>query len=154
VDNAKQHQTGAELSDLKDRRLSSQHLHWGDTKILLYTTVTVPLADADQGPGCRRATILRNPSFCTFPEVVEAMEQLDKMRFPKLMAYLRSPVDRRIRTNNHVWQNNRLFLFVIVKQVEVWNHWSPTTTAEFKPQGSERGRMRRRDAVRRTRPAA
>jgi hypothetical protein len=30
-------------------------------------------------------------------------------KFPKLMAYLASPVSRRVRTNNHVERTNRMF---------------------------------------------
>jgi hypothetical protein len=39
------------------------------------------------------------------------MEQLNDVRFPKLMAYLKSTVDRRVRTNNHVERTNRIFRF-------------------------------------------
>src|SRR5437762_9444832 len=52
--------------------------------------------------GCRRAAVVRDPTFRAVPELVKAMEQLDEERFPKLMAYLSNPVSRRVRTNNHV----------------------------------------------------
>jgi transposase-like protein len=51
---------------------------------------------------CRRATVVRDPAFGEVPELVKAMEQLDEEKFPKLMAYLKNPVSRRVRTNNHV----------------------------------------------------
>src|SRR4051812_32670654 len=61
---------------------------------------------------CRRAAILRDPSFRAVPELVKAMEQLDAEKFPKLMAYLNGPADRRVRTNNHVERTNRMVRFL------------------------------------------
>jgi hypothetical protein len=98
--------------------------------------------DLHQG-GCRRSAILRDPAFSAVPELVKAMEQLDGERFPKLMAYLRDPVSRRVRTNNHVERTNRMFRFlekvrykwrrrrtlvrfVVLKLDEVWTGWEPT----------------------------
>src|SRR3954452_23841157 len=57
--------------------------------------------DAQQA-GCRRAAIVRDPAFRAVPELAKALEQLDEERFPKLTAYLKNPVGRRVRTNNHV----------------------------------------------------
>lgn len=62
--------------------------------------------------GCRRAAILRDPAFRAVPELARAMEQLDEEKFAKLMAYLESPVGRRVRTNNHVERTNRTFRFL------------------------------------------
>ena len=62
--------------------------------------------------GCRRAAIVRDPAFQAVPELVKAMEQLDEEKFPKLMAYLKNPVSRRVRTNNHVERTNRMFRFL------------------------------------------
>src|SRR3954452_8251167 len=58
---------------------------------------------------CRRAAIVRDPSFGAVPELVKAMEQLNQEKFPKLMAYLKNPLSHRVRTNNHVERTNRLF---------------------------------------------
>ena len=62
--------------------------------------------------GCRRAVILRDAEFRAVPELAKAMEQLDAEKFAKLMAYLKSPADRRVRTNNHVERTNRMFRFL------------------------------------------
>src|SRR4051812_40226060 len=62
-----------------------------------------------QQAGCRRAAIVRDAAFQAVPELVKAMEQLDAEKFPKLMAYLRNPLSRRVRTNNHVERTNRMF---------------------------------------------
>jgi ssDNA-binding Zn-finger/Zn-ribbon topoisomerase 1 len=61
---------------------------------------------------CRRSAVVRDPSFRAVPELVEAMEQLNEEKFPKLMAYLNNPVCRRVRTNNHVERTNRLIRFL------------------------------------------
>jgi transposase-like protein len=61
---------------------------------------------------CRRSVIVRDPTFRAVPELVKAMEQLDAEKFPKLMAYLNSPANRRVRTNNHVERTNRMFRFL------------------------------------------
>jgi transposase-like protein len=57
---------------------------------------------------CRRAAIVRDPKFAAVPELVKALEQLNEEKFPKLMAYLKNPVSRRVRTNNHVERANRM----------------------------------------------
>jgi transposase-like protein len=60
---------------------------------------------------CRRAALLRDPAFGQVPELAKALEQLAAEKFPKLMAYLRSPLGQRVRTNNHVERTNRLLRF-------------------------------------------
>lgn len=61
---------------------------------------------------CRRAAIVRDPRFRAVPELVKAMEQLAEEKFPKLIAYLKGPVRRRVRTNNHVERTNWMFRFL------------------------------------------
>jgi transposase-like protein len=58
---------------------------------------------------CRRSVIVRDPAFPAVPELVKAMEQIDGEKFIKLMAYLKNPLSRRVRTNNHVERTNRMF---------------------------------------------
>jgi transposase-like protein len=58
---------------------------------------------------CRRAAIVRDSAFLSVPELVKAMEQMRDEKFPKLMAYLRNPASRQVRTNNHVERTNRMF---------------------------------------------
>jgi transposase-like protein len=67
--------------------------------------------DAHQA-GCRRSAIVRDPAFQAVPELVKAMEQLEPEKFAKLMAYLKNPLSRRVRTNNHVERTNRMFRFL------------------------------------------
>jgi transposase-like protein len=64
--------------------------------------------DAHQA-GCRRSAIVRDPAFQAVPELVKAMEQLEPGKFAKPMAYLKNPLSRRVRTNNHVERTNRMF---------------------------------------------
>src|SRR3954447_6118542 len=61
---------------------------------------------------CRRAAIVRDRGFLGVPELAKAIEQLDEEKFAKLMAYLKNPVSRRVRTNNHVERTNRMFRFL------------------------------------------
>jgi hypothetical protein len=99
---------------------------------------------------CRRAALFRDPAFLAVPELVKAMKQLDEEKFAKLMAYLKNPVSRRVRTNNHVERTNRMFRFlekvrykwrgrrtlvrfVVLTLDEIWRGWTAT-----EPKGSER----------------
>ncbi len=61
---------------------------------------------------CRRAAIVRDAAFQAVPELARAMEQIDTAKFAKLMAYLKNPLSRRVRTNNHVERTNRMFRFL------------------------------------------
>lgn len=97
--------------------------------------------DAQQA-GCRRAVIARDQAFQAVPELAKAMEQLNEEKFPKLMAYLKNPISRRVRTNNHVERTNRMFRllekvrykwrcrrmlvrFVVVTLDAIWRDWTP-----------------------------
>jgi len=120
---------------------------------------------------CRRSALVREAAFRAVPELVKAMEQLDAERFPKLLAYLNSPVSRRVRTNNHVERTNRLFRslekvrykwrrrrtlvrFVVLKLDEVWSHRSSCRAARFKAEPSSEGRKTQAAAGRRSLRAA
>jgi Transposase len=98
---------------------------------------------------CRRAVIVRDPTFRAVPELVKAMEQLSAEKFPKIMAYLNNPVSQRVRTNNHVERTNRmvrfwekvrykwrrrktLVRFVVLRLDEIWSHWVPIEARETK----------------------
>jgi Transposase len=61
---------------------------------------------------CRRAALVRDAAFRRVPELVRALEQLSEEKFPRIMAYLNSPVGRRVRTNNHVERANRMVRFL------------------------------------------
>ena len=108
---------------------------------------------------CRRAAILRDPAFQAVPELVKAMEQLNEEKFPKLMAYLKNPVGRRVRTNNHVERTNRMFRFLekvrykwrrrktLVRFVAmtldtIWRVWTPA-----KPKSADPAKPVRRNAT-------
>jgi hypothetical protein len=99
---------------------------------------------------CRRAVIVRDPTFQSMPELVKAMEQLGDEKFSKLMAYLNSPVSQRVRTNNQVERTNRMVRFfekvrykwrrrktivrfIVLKLHEIWSEWSPLKNAGPSP---------------------
>ena len=98
---------------------------------------------------CRRAAIVRDPTFRAVPELVQAMEQLSEEKFPKIMAYLKNPVSQRVRTNNHVERTNRmvrylekvrykwrrrktLVRFLVLRLDHIWSHWVPVQAGETK----------------------
>jgi hypothetical protein len=106
---------------------------------------------------CRRAVVVRDPAFRAVPELVKALEQLDQEKFPKLMAYLKNPLSRRVRTNNHVERTNRMFRFlekvrykwrrrrtlvrfVVLKLDEVWSRWAPSDPKKPEPKESVKSR--------------
>ena len=97
--------------------------------------------DAQQA-GCRRAAIVRDQAFLAVPELAKAMEQLKEEKFSKLKAYLKNPIRRRVRTNNHVERTNRMFRllekvrykwrrrktlvrFVVLTLDRIWSAWTP-----------------------------
>jgi transposase-like protein len=103
---------------------------------------------------CRRAALVRDPTFQAVPELVKALAQLDEPRFPKLMAYLNSPLGRRVRTNNHVERTNRMFRFlekvrykwrgrrtlvrfVVVTLDTLWRGWTPVEAKRIDPAKSD-----------------
>lgn len=107
---------------------------------------------------CRRAVILHDPAFQAVPELVKAMEQLNEQKFPKIMAYLKNPASKRVRTNNHVERTNRmvrsfekvrykwrrrktLVRFVVLKLNDIWSEWSPP---EAKATPQSKGNKRRK----------
>jgi transposase-like protein len=113
---------------------------------------------------CRRAVIVRDAAFLAVPELAKAMEQLGAEKFAKIMAYRKSPIGQRVRTNNHVERTNRtirlwekvryrwrrrrtLVRFVVLKLDEVWGHWSPPEAqAKTSPRPNDvRRRKPRRD---------
>jgi hypothetical protein len=110
--------------------------------------------DAQQA-GCRRAALMRDPEFRTMPELVKAVEQIEGEKFAKLMAYLKNPVSRRVRTNNHVERTNRMFRsfekvrykwrrrrtlvrFVVLVLDATWSQWTPAIAKSPDPTRPDR----------------
>jgi len=112
---------------------------------------------------CRRAAVVRDPVFQAVPELVKALKQLDEEKFPKLMAYLKDPLSRRVRTNNHVERTNRMFRllekvrykwrrrrtlvrFVVLTLDGIWRDWTPAETTRTDPPTTARcGKMQSHD---------
>jgi hypothetical protein len=55
----------------------------------------------------RHRALVTTPGFLAVPELAAAIEMLAAERFAKMVAFLRSPACRRVRTNNHVERINR-----------------------------------------------
>jgi len=113
--------------------------------------------------GCRRAAIVRDPEFQAVPELVKALDQLSDEKFPKLMAYLKNPPSRRVRTNNHVERTNRMFRFlekvrykwrrrktlvrfVVMKLDAIWSDRSPPE-ATSQPKQVKQRKPQRNDGL-------
>ena len=56
---------------------------------------------------CRLRAMQRQDKFLAVPELKAALESLDDQKFAKMIAFLRSPAAKRVRTNNHVERCNR-----------------------------------------------
>jgi transposase-like protein len=56
---------------------------------------------------CRWRALQRNAAYLAVPELKEALALLAKEKFGKMIAFLRSPAAKRVRTNNHVERCNR-----------------------------------------------
>jgi hypothetical protein len=56
---------------------------------------------------CRRGALLRTAAFQGVPELAKVLQSLTVEDFSKMVAFLRSPVGQRLRTNNHVERTNR-----------------------------------------------
>jgi Transposase len=68
------------------------------------------LFDPKQSPHqarCRRAALMKDPEFRDDPDLAKALAMLGAEKFDKMIAYLHSPVAKRVRTNNHVERTNR-----------------------------------------------
>ncbi len=85
-----------------------------------------------------------NAKYQAIPELKEALALLEKEKFHKMIAFLRSPLARRVRTNNHVercnrklrywekvrykWRRRRTLVRFLVLALDHWwkNVWSTT----------------------------
>ena len=56
---------------------------------------------------CRWRALQANAKYQAIPELKEALALLEKEKFHKMIAFLRAPLARRVRTNNHVERCNR-----------------------------------------------
>ncbi len=56
----------------------------------------------------RHAALLGQAAYAAVPELAKALAMLAAEQFGKMIAFLRSPVGRRVRTNNHVERMNRV----------------------------------------------
>ena len=55
----------------------------------------------------RHTAPVSNRSFLAVPELAKAIEAIGAEKFAKMIAFLKSPACRRVRTNNHVERVNR-----------------------------------------------
>jgi hypothetical protein len=104
---------------------------------------------------CRRAAVVRDPVFQAVPELVKALKQPEEEKSPKLMAYLRNPLSRRVRTYNHAGRTDRMFRFlekvrykrrrrrtlvrfVVLTLDGIWKEWTLAETKRTDPSKAAR----------------
>jgi transposase len=104
---------------------------------------------------CRRSAIERESAFRAVPELVQALARLEPAKFAQMVAYLKNPASRRVRTNNHVERTNRLIRllekvrykwrrrkalvrFVVLLLDRSWREWTPQETTRADPRKSVR----------------
>ena len=115
---------------------------------------------------CRRSAVVRDAASQAVPELVKAMKPLGEEKFAKLMAYLNSPVGRRVRTNNPVERTNRMFRclekvrykwrgrrtlvrFVVLTLDGIWREWAAADASSAKvPRQARRGEPQTRTTQR------
>jgi len=79
-----------------------------------FTTQLYALFDVDQSEHqakCRRTNLVYKAAYQAIPELAKALEMLGREQFSKMVAFLRSPAAKRVRTNNHVERANRKIRF-------------------------------------------
>jgi transposase-like protein len=69
------------------------------------------LEQSEHQAWCRRAALLKDKAYAAIPELQQALEMLVPDKFTKMIAFLRSPAAKRVRTNNHVERTNRKIRF-------------------------------------------
>jgi hypothetical protein len=118
----------------------------------------------------RHAALLRSGAFLAVPELATAIGMLAAERFAKMIALLKSPVCRRVRTNNHVervnrklrdqeearykWRKRRRIVRFLVLLLDRWwgqerairNRWREETDGAGRSQSSSRPLRKRRVA--------
>lgn len=130
------------LDGRQRRRLSRMFQYLPELRHLRRFVLTVyRLFDPEQSPHqarCRRAALVNNAEFLADPDLANALAMLDADKFDKMIAYLHSPVAKRVRTNNHVertnrrlryfekvrykWRRRRTIVRFLVLAIDRWHH--------------------------------
>jgi hypothetical protein len=99
------------LTGLDRRWLSQMFRYLPQLRMLREFVLRVyRLFDPEQSPHqarCRRAALVKNAAFLANEDLAKALAMLDPEKFDKMIAYLHSPSERQVRTNNHVERTNR-----------------------------------------------
>jgi len=120
---------------------------------------------------CRRAALLREAAFAAVPELAEAIKMLSAEKFAKLIAFVQSPANRRVRTNNHVeranrrlrylekvrykWRRRRTIVRFVVLALDRWRRqWPRVAPPQTAPPGQASPTDGPSAPRRRSRPAA
>lgn len=109
---------------------------------------------------CRWRAVQASAAYQAIPELKAALELLAKEKFHKMIAFLRSPAARRVRTNNHVercnrklrywekvrykWRRRRTLIRFIVLALNHWWKNVPRARPHRRPSRSAKPRKQRR----------
>jgi hypothetical protein len=111
------------------------------------------------------AALVNTQEYLSDPDLAQALAMLTPEKFAKMIAYLDSPLGRRVRTNNHVertnrrlrylekvrykWRRRRTIVRFVVLALDRWRHKQakaataqPTSTQEVKQTPSAKDRSR------------
>jgi transposase-like protein len=109
---------------------------------------------------CRWRALRANARYQAIPELKAALAMLEEKKFRKMIAFLRSPLSRRVRTNNHVercnrklrywekvrykWRRRRTLVQFLVLALNHWweKIWSSRPETETKLPGGRKRRKR------------
>ena len=98
---------------------------------------------------CRRAALVKDPTFLADPDLARALAMLSPDKFEKMITFLHSPACQRVRTNNHVertnrqlryfekvrykWRRRRTIVRFVVLTLDRWHQRRLTTQTTKKP---------------------
>ena len=104
-----------ELDEADKKNLKQMQQYMPELATLrAFTNELYALFDVDQSEHqakCRRAVFVKKEAYQAIPELAKALEMLVPEQFKKMIAFLRSPAGKRVRTNNHVERANRKIRF-------------------------------------------
>ncbi len=99
------------LTDVQRKRLRTMFEYLPELRTLrtfiLRVHVLFEREQSEHQAWCRRAALVANANFQSVPELAQALKMLEPTRFAKMVAFLKSPAAKQVRTNNHVERANR-----------------------------------------------
>jgi hypothetical protein len=112
---------------------------------------------------CRRTALVNDRIYQAIPELAKVLAMLAPDQFTKMIAFLRSPAAKRVRTNNHVERTNRKIRFwekvrykwrrrrtIVQFIVLALDHWWKRIRELQRQKPAKRGKKTTRQATKKT----